>query len=369
MLRAISKKNELGCSSVTLLYENKVKEYFVNKERKDVNWITSLDDKNAIINNNYDFIFLVNPKLCDFCWEQIDNGSYIENGIKNYSPTHETLEKYGKALKLGGRMFFVVEAMTADRELLKEIYSEAVDKELYIESVINFYSFEQNFDIFKNSYGNYRNSKLVVIVLKKGAFGTDKIKYLTIDNTMGDDYIENLIRAKYSERIKYKNNLAFFPQQAIFSDVSDFEEQTGKVYYELLEKYFRFFYLDGDNADYVKIVKKLYDKNYLNKEEFKLSIKDWQYINDLARLAESLGHYYSGYRDLAHLKEAKKYLEIAMWCQMDVGSALESTEEKIASKESGKSSFTQNIKQFTDLFPININEKIISVWFQISSRF
>ena len=358
LFRAISKNNELDYSSVTLLYENKVKEFFINKERKDVNWITSLDDSNALKNEDYDFIFLVNPKLCKFCWEQIDNGSFIENGIEDFSPTCKTMEKYGKALKPGGRMFFVNETIAADCcELLKEIQSQAVDNKLYIETVINFYTFEPDLDIYKNSYNNYRNSKLAVIVLQKGVPGTtDKIKYLTVDNTMGDEYIKNLIGAKYSERIKYKKNIAFFPQQVIFSDASDFEEQTDKVYYELLEKYYRFFYQDGEHAGYVRIVKKLYDNKYSDQAKSSLKTKDWLYINDLARLAESLGFYYSGYQDLARLKDAKKYLEIAMWCQMDVSSTLVLTEKRIAMKESGQSPFAIVKKQFTDLFPIDINE-------------
>ena len=77
LFRAISKNYELDYSSVTLLYENKVKEFFINKERKDVNWITSLDDSNALKNEDYDFIFLVNPKLCNLCWEQIEDGRLV----------------------------------------------------------------------------------------------------------------------------------------------------------------------------------------------------------------------------------------------------------------------------------------------------
>lgn len=356
LFRAISKNYELDYSSVTLLYENKVKEFFINKERKGVNWITSLDDSNALKNEDYDFIFLVNPKLCNLCWEQIEDGRLVENGIENFSPTRETMEKYGKALKPGGRMFFVDETMAADSELLKEVQSQAIDNKLYIETVINLYTFEPDLDFYKNSCVGYRNIELSVIVLQKGVPGTDKIKYLTVDNTMGDEYIENLIGAKYSERIKYKRNLAFFPQRVIFSDASDFEGQTDKVYYELLEKYYRFFYQDGENAGYVKLVKKLYDNKYSNQAKSSLKQKDWLYINDLARLAESLGLYYSGHQDLARLKEAKKYLEIATWCQMDVGSALELTEKRIAMKESGQSPFAIIKKQFTDLFPIDINE-------------
>ena len=363
LLRAINKINELDCSSVTLPYENRVKEYFVNRERKDVNWIASLDDTNALQNEDFDFIFLVNPKLCSINWEEIDNGSYIDNGIESFSPVHETVEKYSKALKPGGRMFFVIETITAGYELLKEVQSEAHDNKLYLESVSNFYSFEPNLNIYEIAYNNYRNSKLAVVALQKDASGTENIKFLNIDNTMDDDYIEKLIGAKPSERLKYKKSLAFFPYQEFFSDVSDFEEQTDKIYYRLQEKYFEFFYQDGENASYVKLVKKLYDDNYSDDVKSSLSEIDWRYINDLARLAESLGIYYSGYQDLVHLKRAKYFLEIAMWCQMDVGSSLEMTENIIAMKESGQSPFAIIKTQFTNLFPIDLNENNFVVLF------
>ncbi len=358
LLRAINEKYSLESSTISLPYENKVKEFFMNQELRGVNWITSLDDVNDSKRGEFDFIYLVDPKLCEFNYAFLDDGDYIIDGVKDFRPLSKTLDKYGNLVKSGGRIFLVVESIAADYELLKRIQREATDNMLYMETVVYCYSFKSNINRYGYNavYDNCRSGKLAVIVLRKDAPGTDYVKILNIDNTMDGEYVEKLVEARYSERFGYKETLAFLPQRVFFSDVSDYKEQTEKLYYNTLENYYRFIYKDGANSSFIKLVKKLYDDNYEKKTEDSVSKSDWLYINDLAKLTESLGLYYSGHQDLTRLKKAKDFLEIALWCRMDVGEELETVESKIAKLESAQSPLADIKKQFTVLCPIDLNE-------------
>ncbi len=356
LLRAITEKNKLECSSVTLLYENKVKEFFITKEIKNVNWIRSYDDVNEIKNNVFDFIFLVNPELCQFNIQFTDDYTeYIVEGIKGFQPLSQTLDKYGKALKPGGYCFFIIEDIAVDYELIQQIQGEALANKLHMETVIDFYSFKPVVGISETGAGSRKSSNLSVIILRKKVTETGYIKFLNVDCSMDDGYLEELIRAGYPERLKYKSNMAFFPKQMSFSDVSDFKEQSDKIYYSLLERYYQFFYQGGANANYIKLAKKLYDVKYADDVKALVTKRDWMYINDLAKTAESLGLYYVGYQDLIHLRKAKKFLEIALWCRMDISSAFEMAKEKIAMLESGQSPFTKIKMQFMALCPIDLS--------------
>lgn len=353
LIRGINKKYNLRDFSITLPYENKVKEFFDNKELQDVNRIHDADSTESLHSSYYDVMVLINPKLCSFDIQYADNGEPLIEGVKDYLPLGETLTKYNTTLKSGGRLLFIIETMRVDNEFLKQVQYEALENRLYIETVTNIYSFQK--ELSDLEYRNYRTSKLTLIVLRKDICESDYIKFINVDNAMEDKYIERLIGARSCDSLQYNENIAFFPRQIGSSGETDLNELTGRLHVNMLESYYKFFYQNSKNKSYVELVRQMFDEEYSDQAKERLSKKDWQYINELAGLTKSIGLYYAGYQDEVNLNKAKSFLEIALWCRMDTGNAIDAIESKIAALRSGKSPFTEIKKQLSALCSVDLN--------------
>ena len=355
LVRGINKKYNLSDYSITMTCESEVMEFFDNKEIPDVNWVSNFDSYESLPSSYYDLMLIINPELCNLNIQFNDYEQPLIEGVQDYLPLGETLTKYSTALKSGGRLFFIIETIHVDNEFLEKIQYAASENRLYMETVANFYSFQNESELSDIKHKTDRTCKLALIILRKDISESDYIKFINIDNSMKDIYVERLINTRFCDSFQYDENIAFFSRQIGFSDETGFKELTDKLRYNMIESYYNFFYQNSKNKNYVELVRRLFEEKYANEEKEGVSKKDWQYINELAGLTKSLGLYYAGYQDELNLTKAKRFLEIALWCRMDISNVIEATESKIADLKSGKNQFADIKRRLSILCSVDLN--------------
>ena len=362
LLRGINEKYDLKLFEKTLVFENGIKKFFDEKELHDVNWISSDNELNSFQSAMFETIILINPYLCSFNTIMNDDETdYIIEKTNDYRPAKETLKKYSRLLKRQGRIFLIVEYLKVDNNLLQFIQKEVQGKNIYVESVINFYSIKNTLSDHDIELQNYNNSKFFLIILKKGNTKAENIKFFNIDNLLEDSFLEKLINLKYNENNNFSDYFTLIPSNFDFESESDYNEQSDKLYYSMMEKYFKHTY---ERSDYIERAKELFNENYSEKAKGLIHEKDkngvtWIYLNDLAEKSETLGIYYSGFQDLEHLNKAKRYLEIAKWCCKDIDDILDRVVNQINSLKSGEYNQFMNIKmQFDRFYSFDTTEKI-----------
>lgn len=364
LIRGIKSKLSFNYFDVTLLYENEIKKFMLEKELHHVNWIRKITDLEVLQSPEYDAIILTNPYLyTPIVYINDEETDYIIDGVRDYNPLPETLNQYGKLLKDNGKLFLVAEYLAVDNKLLQKIQNESEANNLYVETIVNFYTMDKGLNVDDLAYYKNISSNFLLIVLGKGKNNTGKIKFLNIDNLMEDLLIEKLIDMRYGDCIIDNDYVDFISCGVDFENATDYHDLTDKLHYSMLEKIFNFNY---EKKHYIEIAKKLYDEEYKGKlkesfskieKENKRNIIRAQ-INGMAQISESLGLYYGGSQDLENLSKAKKYLKIAKWCGKETDDYLKRVLDKITALKSEENPVIKFKTNFMNLYPFDATKNM-----------
>ena len=229
LIRGINEKVSLSQYEITLVNENEIKKYFLEKELKYINWIASIDEFEECPEDKFDSVLLINPFLCNYEMNiNDDRTEYTVEGIRDYIPLKETIQRYEKILKKDGRLFLVVNFPKVNNELLQNVHNEAYRTGLFMSTVVKFYYIKKETDI-NGVISTHNQFKFALIILVKSQNEPNNIKFLNIDNLLTDEYIEKLIKFKDNQEIK--GRVAFIPQNTKFTAADDLTvDEMGKYY-------------------------------------------------------------------------------------------------------------------------------------------
>ena len=366
LLRGINSKYRLDKYDKSLVRENEIKQFLIQKELNNVSWINNISSLKIFNKTKFDRIILINPPICNYT---VDDNIYVAD-IQNYGRIKETLKGYGKLLKNPGILFIIIEYLAVNTDFLQELQKVVKQNSLCIKTVVNFYTMEKEAPHYHeeddDDYSEFEASKqnnLTLIIIEKGHRNTDYIKFVSVDNLMDDNTIEQIIKMKDTDVYTNNDHVVYVPQKIKLFDSPDFMVKTEKIHYSMLEKYFKIYY---ENSVLINNLKKSYNENHNGKDRgsISVSIKDSLYLGDLANTSEALGLYYAGFQNLDSLNISKKYLEIASWCHKDVANILTRVKKKIDMRQRGNLQFNEYKKVFGLLYPFGTTENIQRVLLQ-----